>query len=335
MEERIKVRFNDAVLQDAMRRYGIATGDIELLDGFESFMYEFRRESAEYILRIGHSLRRSIPLIRGEVDWINALADGGAGVARAVESQAGNLVELLDDGYGEHFLATAFVKAKGGPGWEQPGWHSPEFLERYGRLVGRIHALSKQYTPADPAWKRPQWDDAIMLDADKWIPDQPISLERFWGVMRHLRALSKDHETYGLIHFDAHPGNFFVDANLNITLFDFDDCNYSWYANDIAIVFFYNIMGKNNTPDFAEKFGTHFLRGYAQETRLDPAWLREIPYFLKLREIDLYAIIHRSFDVANLDDPWVANYMAGRRECIENDVPVIDFDFTSLAKILA
>ena len=34
---------------------------IRLLDGFESFMYEFERGEGEYILRIGHSLRRSIP----------------------------------------------------------------------------------------------------------------------------------------------------------------------------------------------------------------------------------------------------------------------------------
>ncbi len=61
------------------------------------------------------------------------------------------------------------------------------------------------------------------------------------------------------------------------------------------------------------------------------AWLKEIPHFLKLREIDLYAIIHRSFDVDNLeDDPWVANYMRGRKEKIENDVPFIDFAFDRL-----
>lgn len=27
-------------------------------------------------------------------------------------------------------------------------------------------------------------------------------------------------------------------------------------------------------------------------------------FFMKLREIDLYTVIHRSFDVNNLDDPW-------------------------------
>lgn len=65
--------------------------------------------------------------------------------------------------------------------------------------------------------------------------------------------------------------------------------------------------------------------------RLDSGWLREIPHFLKLREIDLYAVIHRSFDVENLDDPWCVGYMRGRKERIEAGVPYVDVDFASLA----
>ena len=46
-----------------------------------------------------------------------------------------------------------------------------------------------------------------------------------------------------------------------------------------------------------------FLTGYSRENPLETRRLNGIPYFLKLREIDLYAVIHRSFDVENLDDP--------------------------------
>src|SRR6188472_3361606 len=97
MEQRIKDRFNDTILQEMMQRYGIAAGDIQALNGFESFIFEFRRDAKDYILRITHSMRRSENMIRGEVDWINALADGGVSVARAILSQSGNLVELVED----------------------------------------------------------------------------------------------------------------------------------------------------------------------------------------------------------------------------------------------
>jgi hypothetical protein len=54
---------------------------------------------------------------------------------------------------------------------------------------------------------------------------------------------------------------------------------------------------------------------------------------LKLREIDLYAVIHRSFDVDNIDHPWVAMYMQGRKTRIENDVLFLNIDFSSLATL--
>ena len=334
MEKRSKERFNDNILQAAMARYGIAPGQIHLLDGFESFMYAFDRGPEACILRIGHTFRRSEALIRGEVDWINFLADGGATVARAVLSAEGNLVEPLDDGRGELFLTTAFRRAEGKPPPREASW-PPRLYETYGQLLGRMHKLSKGYEPADPAWRRPQWDDEIMLDVETHLPETDTRVaDRFRALMAHLETLPRDAESYGLIHFDAHGGNFFVDAEGTITLFDFDDCNYSWFANDLAIVLFYLLVDRADGPAFLGEFMPHFLRGYRGENRLDPVWLREIPHFMKLREIDLYAIIHRSFDVDNLDHPWCARYMRGRKERIEAGRPFIDYDFETLSGLL-
>ena len=85
------------------------------------------------------------------------------------------------------------------------------------------------------------------------------------------------------------------------------------------------------TATFVADFFPLFLRGYRQEKALDPDWLAQIPHFLKLREIDLYAAIHRSFDVDHIEDPWVARYMEGRKERIEAGVPYLDVDFAALA----
>jgi Ser/Thr protein kinase RdoA (MazF antagonist) len=329
MEQKIKTRFSEQILQEAMFAYGIDINQVLPGDGFESFIYEFSRGEQKYILRIGHSSRRSEDLIRGEVDWINFLHAGGAGVSRAILAQDGQLVTAVDDGSGEFFLVTAFEKAPGGPpASEHLG---EEFYRNYGRLLGRMHRLTRSYQPADPAWKRPEWDDPSMLDVLEWLPREQTSVrQRYSQLLDQLNQLPKLNESYGLVHFDAHLGNLFVDQGGKITLFDFDDCNYSWFANDIAIVLFYITLGKDNQGSFTRHFLTHFLHGYHSENQFGEQWLREIPPFLKLREIDLYAVIHRSFDVQNIDHPWVAMFMEGRRERIENQVPVIDFDFLSL-----
>ena len=149
--------------------------------------------------------------------------------------------------------------------------------------------------------------------------------------MQHIHALPKDNDSYGLIHQDAHAGNFFVDENGNITLFDFDDCVYGWFVYDIAMVVFYMVTNHPDPVGFGTTFWPHFWSGYQQENDLDPAWLAEMPAFFKLREVDLYAVIHRSFDVENLTDEWVAAFMDGRRQHIEQNIPYLDIDFTGLA----
>src|SRR5258705_6172744 len=113
MDGQIIARYNDSILLEAMHRYSIGKDQIRPLDAFESFIYEFERGGAGYILRIGHSFRKSEALIQGEVDWINYLARGGVSVAWAISSESGKLVEAIDDGQGGQFLVTAVVKAAG------------------------------------------------------------------------------------------------------------------------------------------------------------------------------------------------------------------------------
>lgn len=330
MDPRYKTRFTDAMLEDALRRYGAAPESVEKLDGFESFIFSIAGpRGQELILRIGHSNRRPEALVQGEAEWINMLHAGGAGVARVVPSLQGRLVEPIADGQGEHFIAAAFEKAPGGE--LRPEQATPEVIQEWGRAVGRLHALSVGFQPRFP---RPAFDDPIMLDPEgvlRTVPGEERVLERFAELRAALADLPRsDPAAYGMIHQDAHPGNFYITAGGKITLFDFDDCCTSWYVNDIAIVLFYAVMGWPDPLAFTRRFMGHFLRGYRGEKAVGREWLARIPLFLKLREIDLYAAIHRSFDVNNLTHPWVARYMDGRKQRIEQGAPYLDFDFSAL-----
>ena len=117
-----------------------------------------------------------------------------------------------------------------------------------------------------------------------------------------------------------------MDEKGGITLFDFDDCVYSWYVYDIAMVVFYLVNGRDDAREYTRETLSHFMPAYLAENDLAGEWMNEVPAFLKLREIDLYALIHRSFDVDSLDDPWCKRYMAGRRERIEMGVPFADLE---------
>ena len=329
MDQLIKDRYNDTILQEAMGRYGIIKDQIRCLDAFESFIYEFERDSHAYILRISHSFRRSESLVLGEVDWINYLAESGVSVAKAILSESGKHVEVIEDHQGGAFLVTAFVKAQGQAPWDL--W-SPKLYKSYGEMIGRIHTLSKSYQPSKAAWKRPDWNDALFEFVERYLPEsESIAKKKYRDICSHVNTLAKDRESYGLTHQDAHGNNLFVDKMGQITLFDFDECAYNWFINDIAVVLFYIVQDAEDWRVFTEEFMSHFLRGYVQACPLDVAWLKEIPNFLKIREIELYAVMYRDFDVNNIDDEWCARFMHNRKSRIDNDVPYIDFDFESLS----
>ncbi len=71
-----------------------------------------------------------------------------------------------------------------------------------------------------------------------------------------------------------------------------------------------------------EGFWRRFMQGYRMENDLDPAWLREIPTFLKLREIDLYGYITRDYDLLQ-EDTWAMAFLDGRRQKILNETPYL------------
>jgi len=91
----------------------------------------------------------------------------------------------------------------------------------------------------------------------------------------------------------------------------------------------YIVYGKDNAPEFTKHFLDVFFKRYDEFNHLDPKWLKEIPYFLKLREIDHFAQI--LFGIGeDPDDEWCKQYMINRRNRIEKQIPFIDFHFDSL-----
>jgi amicoumacin kinase len=220
------------------------------------------------------------------------------------------------------------VKAQGQAPWDL--W-TPKLYESYGEMIGRIHTLSKSYQPKQSDWRRPDWDNALFEFVERYLPEsESIAKKKYQDICTHVNTIAKTPESYGLIHQDAHGNNFFVDEMGQITLFDFDECAYSWFINDIAVVLFYIVQDAEDWPAFTEEFMSHFLRGYVQTGTLDFSWLKEMPNFLKIREIELYAVMYRDFDVHNINNEWCARFMHNRKSRIENDVPYIDFDFESV-----
>jgi len=116
----------------------------------------------------------------------------------------------------------------------------------------------------------------------------------------------------------------------DITLFDFDDCAYHWYAYDIAVSFYHAYWQGTSANPAAVSFGKDFMRdfmaGYKREHSVDKDILLQIPIFLKIRELFLYALFMEKWNVNALEE-WQEYTIHQLRESILKEKPHSDIDF--------
>lgn len=316
------------ILSASASLFGIKSEDLKRLGSFESFVYEFKQGGQEYILKITHSLHRDENQIMGELDWTNYLSDNGISVAQPIQSAKNKWVERIDvdDSY---FLIYAFEKVKGRH-ISKNNWDDSLFV-KWGKVTGRMHALTKEYQPVKSEFKRIDvFNDGFFnwrnIELAKF--KIPGVLERCHEVIDEMHQLPRDDDSFGLIHADLHAWNFYINSG-DMTIFDFDDCAYNWFAHDLAIPLFYELQSNQfepRDPAFAKRFFSNFMKGYTNENKIDAQWLKHIPLFLKMREIDCFLIL--IWENAEEENDWCRRFMKERREKIENGVPVVDIDFT-------
>jgi amicoumacin kinase len=327
MHKDIRARYHDGILDDASRRFGIRRDTIRRLDAFENVVYIATSASGEFILRLGHSLRRTELLVRAELHWLNYLADNGASVPRALVSTRGELVETIQDGSGGAFFAVMFTRAPG----RRPtkaGW-TREVFERYGELLGLIHALSTRFLLHEPACKRMDWRDHLVSNVEERAPLLGEAVIDAYSALRdEAERLPRGPSCYGLIHYDAHPANLVIDDTGRLTLIDFDDAAYGWFVQDIAIVLFHMAMTAETPADAVQAFLTPFLRGYRRHHTLEGEWLARIPLFLRLREVEMLAVLQSHGHVIDAAHHRLVEECQRR---IELGIPLVAYDFASLA----
>ncbi len=331
--------YTPAILSQALQAFGLS--DPRPLEGVTAWVYACQSAQGPCVLKISHALETPPDQLEGELDIIQFLARQGVAVAAPLTSLQGNLLETIPAADGSRFLAAASRMA---PGEVLPDEDDinlpPAALDRllldWGRLAGQIDRLCKDYRPARPALARMHWDDEDLLwDVDAYLPRGQACIRRKVGALfEKFRSLPRDANSYGLIHCDLHHGNFAIDAGGRLTVFDFGSCMHHWYIQEIACALYFALPCPPARVDdrrtFAPRFLEPFLTGYLSENRLDLAWLALLPDFLAYERLACYALYLHQWDLQHLS-PAQSALLARYRHLIENDIPVVDFDFARWA----
>lgn len=326
MEEAVQKKFSQSVLISALVKFGLDSCYYQALDGFENFIYEVHTPIKRLILRLSHSSKKNHIDVSSELAYVHYLATNQVDVATPCLSLDGNLIEVIPDGEDGYFSVVCLEKA---PGSHPEGkMFRPELYFSWGKTMGRMHSISANYQPS-PETERIHWYDEVEVSQpERFLPsDHWLILEKWQETISRLRTLPVTPQSYGVIHNDLHPYNFLVDGS-HITMIDFEDAVQMWFVSDIATsLFMTSVMPPNNMEreEFALSFLPEFFRGYQSEKVIDPGCLYRMPLFLKFREIGQYIALYRAMDP---EDPglWIKQFMNGRRERIEHDVPVFAFN---------
>jgi Ser/Thr protein kinase RdoA (MazF antagonist) len=323
----------EVVLGEATRlfEFDADVARARLLGNSANLIYEFERAGASLILRVSQQDGQSVAGYESEIKWVNYLADNDVGVCRAIPSLSDTYVEVIEIGR-ECYLVSAFEKAKG----QHPDvkskeeWNAGLFRE-WGRTMGRMHALAKKTVMEGWRLSRSEWNQNRYFTAE--YPLEEDLVDEWDSVTRQMESLPKDYDSYGLIHYDFHQANFFVDGG-RITVFDFDDCLYHWYACDMAISLYHALCSvphseTDERKEFAYGYLEPFLRGYLSETDLDVAWIEKLPLFLDYRRLCSYRFLSKLWSGEGMVD-WQMDWLQYLRNGIVDGIPYIDVDLHSI-----
>lgn len=335
MNQNIARLYNLRILDQALQRFGLTNPDD--MEGFDSFVYECKHAQGTYVLKISHTLRQAQTELEGELEFVSYLARHGAPVVTPLLSNNGALVEAIPDDEEGCFLAFVCQKAPGQVLPDEDQIHLPtdtlhRLFQNWGKMAGLLHRLSKGYQPPQPALRRIHWyQEKEIWDYDRFLPPEQTAVrEKIAALRQRLMALPTDADNYGLIHCDLHHGNFSIDNQGRLTVFDFGSCLYGWFALDIAIALYYALpyppTRRAERRAYAPYFLEHFMQGYQSENHLDPAWLQHFPDLLKYDEICCYILYFQHWDMQNLSENRKA-LLQRYRNAIEQEIPVVDYNF--------
>lgn len=332
MEQWVDDLFSQEVLKEAASRYEANATNAKKLGDFENYVYEVKRDGKSYILRLTHSSHRSKEELEGELKWVNYLNDHGINVSLVHESVNGELVEVVpvDD---SNFFVCLFDKAPGGSVQMDSPEFGPELFEKWGEITARMNLVTETYDASEA--QRLRWDQDDLIHLENFVnpvQDQFI-IEGNRKLVEELRQLPQTNKTYGLIHSDIHPGNFFYDQG-DIHVFDFDDTMYFYFISDVAIPLYYATWWKlreeslEARSDFGKDVLKHFLKGYMRVRKLPVEWVESLPLFLKLRDYTLYGVFHKKVDLEN--SVREKQLVAGIRERLMKEELIVELDYHAI-----
>jgi amicoumacin kinase len=320
------------VVERAARYWDASLESLSLLPAVQNFVYSIDSAEGPAILRLTHESHRSVGEVEAELHWIADLAVRKINVARPRRSRSRSWLETIESAHGR-FIATCFERAPGvafDP--SRPEMWNESVFESWGVLIGQLHAAARDSGWSQRSLRRPSWrGESVVQNFNLFVPESETLVRAgFDRVIGELDGLPRSLANYGLIHADLNQDNLFVDGD-RLTVFDFDDCCFCWFAYDLAVAIYHVPPADNQgaTNAKAQRVLHSLVCGYERVSHFGPEWLEWIPLFLKWRDLLIYSFYYQQLETNSLPEQFQKKFLAMRKR-IEADQPIVDVSATSL-----
>ncbi len=217
-----------------------------VLHGFNS-TYRVQVGEHDLAVRLNINSRRTLPMVQGEVDFIQQAQKQGVRVPHPVPIFEGSPITTTRvEGLDHEVPVVAYAWM---PGRSPSDACAPATLFKVGALMASLQQATKGWQTANTR-QRPTYQE--VLDGQPWRMTTPAATE----VRERADAVIKSLGQPQLVHFDLHLSNVKLHQGA-LTVFDFDDSVWSHPAVDAAQSLFYFRRGKQ-----AQQAETAFWQGF-------------------------------------------------------------------------
>ncbi|MBF0678943.1 MAG: phosphotransferase [Devosia sp.] len=277
-------------------------------DGGEPFMLRVHRP--EYQTEIS---------INSELAWLAALRrDTDLPISEPVAGRDGALLQNFETPAGEQRRGVLFRFIAG----REPGPDEDlvPLFRTLGTYAARMHLHVMSWTP--PAgFERQVWNAATILDVDGLWGDWRVTpgvdarvrevLDRLCvDLAQRLADYGTGADRYGLIHADMRLGNLLVEGS-HISLIDFDDSGFCWFAYDFAAA-----VSFHETQANIPALKAAWVEGYQSVRALSGEDIAMLDAMVMLRRMALLAWIG-SHAETNLAQTHMDGYAEGSADLAE------------------
>lgn len=256
-----------------------------------NYVFVFKMSGKKYFLRFTYPYERSIEEIKAELDFMDYLSNNDIRVVKPIKSLSGKYIETVDTSIGQ-FNAVVFEELKG-KRFEVKDLDGSKFYS-WGESLGKLHNASKGYDTKH----RKSWRDHMEMVARVLPKEEKLAQKELATITDWVDKLPVNEDNFGLIHFDFELDNLFWNGN-EISIIDFDDCAYYWFVADIAFAL-RDLFDKG--VDLNNENFVLFMKGYRAEMPIDKEILEDLPFFIRMHNLIIFAKFLRTLEGSNPDD---------------------------------